>query len=185
MALVEFSTHGRRACVEPFEYAHIEVGLEMGFARRHGHRDDGGLRRPQARVAPRLRRRRGAHARAARAFGDGAAPVLLTPLILYASRAARRAAPSTGRARGARSTSAPRRRPRGRRAPPARGRRPSSRRRRSRATRGRRAGAAATASRSTRARSWYCSDLRARPRLQKSEPPSRRHAALSNIGVRA
>ena len=29
MALVEFSKRGRRACVEAFEYAHIDVGLKM------------------------------------------------------------------------------------------------------------------------------------------------------------
>jgi len=29
IALVEFSTHGRRARVVPFDYAHLEVVLEI------------------------------------------------------------------------------------------------------------------------------------------------------------
>jgi len=29
IALVEFSKHSRRACVETVEYAHIEVGLKI------------------------------------------------------------------------------------------------------------------------------------------------------------
>ena len=34
IALVEFSKHSRRACVETVAYAHIEVGLKIWFPRR-------------------------------------------------------------------------------------------------------------------------------------------------------
>ena len=35
MALVEFSKHSRRDCVETVAYAHIEVGLKMWHPRRY------------------------------------------------------------------------------------------------------------------------------------------------------